>query len=128
MGIQWQPELSTHNREVDGHHQEMFRYIHNLVEACKEERSGEVIVEMVQFLNRYVDTHFSVEEKLLSDSRSPELPEHLRQHEELRGKLSVLTRECAQDGVNLSVVTNTLKLTYLWLKDHIQTMDQKMIP
>ncbi len=128
MKIEWQKELATGNREIDSHHQDMFHKIDDLVEACKERRATPVIAEMVCFLNQYVISHFAVEEQLLLQRNLPGTREHLKQHEDLRARLAILTDECTRDGINLSVITNTLKLTYIWLKDHIQLMDKEMIP
>lgn len=127
MKIQWQPDLATGHLQIDEHHKEMFEKINQLIEACKEKREKPVIVEMLDFLNRYVSSHFAVEEAYWEQHGIQHTREHLRQHQELRTKLDALNQECLHEGVTLAVVARSLNLTYLWLKGHIQKMDREMV-
>jgi hemerythrin len=127
MSIQWHADLATGNSEIDGHHKEILNKINELIGACKEGREKTVVIELLAFLNRYVDSYFVVEEGFLERNGSPNIQEHLRQHFRLREDLKTLITQCAHEGVTLGVVANTLKLTYLWLRDHIQLMDKELI-
>ena len=127
MGIQWHANLATGHSEIDAHHKEILHKIDELIVACKENREKPAVIELLAFLNHYVDRHFAVEEGLMERNDSPNTKEHLRQHDRLREDLRTLIAQCAQEGVTLGVATNTLKLMYLWLRDHIQLMDKEMV-
>jgi len=127
MNIQWRQELATGNNEIDRHHQELFQKIDALVAACKEGREKTVVLDLLGFLQSYVQNHFAAEEQFMAQHNSPNAQEHRRQHEKLRNELEQLATECLREGATLGVVTNSLKLTYLWLRDHIQQMDQVMV-
>ena len=127
MKIAWQAVLETGHSEIDANHKEMFQKINELIIACKEKREKPVVIDHLTFLHKYVHRHFAVEERYMVEHCIPNQDEHLRQHEQLRNNLEILMQECLSSGANLSVVANTLKLTYLWLKDHIQLMDKRMV-
>ncbi|QOX77810.1 hemerythrin family protein [Trichlorobacter lovleyi] len=127
MKIEWHPRLSTGHAEIDAHHREMFEKINELIDACKQGREKPVVLELLTFLQRYVQCHFAAEEEYLTQHGVPNRREHLRQHEELKKQLEKVRTDCAQEGTSLAVVTNSLKLTYVWLKDHIQVMDRSMV-
>ena len=127
MKIQWHPDLATGHHEIDADHKEIFDKINELIVACKEKKEKPVVTELLRYLNRYVHSHFVLEESYLLQQGALNIQEHIRQHDCLRKNLDEITSESMLSGVNLSVVAKTLKLTYLWLKDHIQKMDKEII-
>lgn len=127
MSIYWRDDFATGNDEIDQHHKELFQKIDALVAACKEGREKSEVLELVGFLHRYVQNHFAAEEQFMTQHNSPNTQEHRRQHEKFRNELKQLATECSREGATLGVVTNSLKLTYLWLRDHIQQMDRVLV-
>ncbi len=127
MKIEWHPTLATGDAQIDAHHRAMLERINELVVACKERRETAVVHELLGFLQQYVQEHFAAEESYLRQHQVVNLHEHCRQHQQLKKQLDELEATCGQEGISLGVVTNSLKLTYLWLKEHIQVMDRSML-
>lgn len=127
MNITWRSNLATGHHDIDQHHKEMFQRIDSLVDACRQGGEKAAVQDMLKFLQSYVQNHFAAEERLLKKGTVANASEHFRQHEELRGQLDRLVADFAQEGAALGVVTNSLKLTYVWLKEHIQQMDMTLV-
>lgn len=127
MKIEWHPTLATGDMQIDAHHRAMLEKINELIVACKERRETAVVHELLGFLQQYVEEHFAAEESYLRQHKVANMHEHCRQHQQLKRQLDELEKSCNQEGVSLAVVTNSLKLTYLWLKEHIQVMDCSMV-
>lgn len=127
MKIEWQQDLATGDEKIDRHHKELLAKVQQLVNACKEGREKTAVLQMLDYLANYVDSHFAAEERFLELFRVANTMQHLKQHADFRRSLDKLRADCVKEGVSLAVVTNSLKLTYLWLRDHIQQMDKTMI-
>lgn len=127
MKIEWHPTLATGDAQIDAHHRAMLEQINELIDACKQGRETGAVREMLGFLQQYVQEHFAAEESYLRQHQVVNLHEHCRQHQQLKKQLEELEKTCGQEGISLGVVTNSLKLTYLWLKEHIQIMDRSML-
>ena len=122
--IKWTEDLSVGNDMIDTQHRELFERINNLIDAIKTQTCKLVIGDTTKFLEDYVVTHFSDEEKFMSEMSYPGLPAHKAQHEhfmrefarlkdELRGESSSYTR---------SVLTNQIVVD--WIVDHINQIDK----
>jgi hemerythrin len=127
MKIAWRKDLETGDAHIDGHHQELFQKIEDVITACKQKKEGHEIAGLLTFLKQYVHSHFSVEAQYQARHGYPLCREHSEQHEILVGRLTALEEAYLHEGPILPVVTNALKLTYEWLTWHILQWDKEMI-
>ena len=122
----WRKSLETGNGAIDRQHRELLGKMSDLMLACTEGREKDEVVQLMEFLKKYVQTHFTEEEELQLQHNSPSFRTHKAQHEGLIRKLDELELQYRQEGVTLPVVANALKLTYQWLLEHIYQCDQEM--
>ena len=80
MAITWTEDLETGILEIDKQHQELFKHIDRLLEACKHGAGRDKVQEVVKFLEGYVVFHFGSEEKLMDQYNYPQTKEHKQAH------------------------------------------------
>ena len=80
MSIEWSLDLATGVDEIDKQHKELFQRINNLLEACNHGKGKEEVKKVIWFLEDYVITHFSEEERYMGKYDYPEYSGHKRQH------------------------------------------------
>ena len=73
--------LETGNATIDQEHRELIRAVNKLLDACSEGKGRASMNETIQFLNQYVNQHFSHEEQLQKQSGYPGMPAHRIFHE-----------------------------------------------
>jgi hemerythrin-like metal-binding protein len=63
MGFEWEPSLAVGHEVIDAQHQELFKRVNTLLEACKAGRGKEEILGVMEFLEAYIGEHFRAEEQ-----------------------------------------------------------------
>ncbi len=127
MALNWDDSLLVGNTEIDDQHRQIFVHFERLSLACQEKAGELAIKEILNFMNEYVEMHFSLEEAFMAENRYPKLPEQQEQHAHFRQTVKELQE----------VDTNTLephRLSLLfyqkliqWFIQHIKKLDQEMI-
>ena len=62
--MEWTPNLSVGDPEIDNQHQELFQLVSMLDHAITT-HSPEELGDIIKFLEHYVETHFKEEEDLM---------------------------------------------------------------
>ena len=119
--IQWIPEYSVGNKELDEQHKILF----SMVNEFFQQEGKKAVVATFQNLYSYIDLHFEAEENLLRQINYPETAEHLKKHDELRDKLLLLQQKL--DNYSLDLHHKISFFLYNWLASHIlkEDMDYK---
>lgn len=123
MTLQWTEDLAVGHPEIDRQHRELITRFNNFLDACHQRKGKESLLELLGFLDSYVDEHFRQEERLMEQHAYPELPAHRAQHEEFRRRLALLQDELAPSGPTISVLIHTNKTLLYWLTTHIKQVD-----
>ncbi|MEN9360085.1 MAG: hypothetical protein RL095_1620 [Verrucomicrobiota bacterium] len=110
------------NALVDAEHEELIRLINRL------NHPGQPVHEILERLQEYVRSHFTVEEEFMRCSGYPGREGHCRQHEEFRRHLARIldfARETPQD----EQATTRMMRDYLgkWLTEHICHSDRSLV-
>lgn len=126
LAMQWSTSLATGVDLIDQQHQELIRRINQLLEACTQGKGKEAVGETLNFLEDYVKTHFSAEEKLQRDHHYPEYPAHKQLHDEFIQDVSRLKQEFANEGATLRLVAVINRRVVDWLTQHIMKVDKAL--
>ncbi len=120
--IEWNEGLSVGVPAMDAHHKKLIGLINVLHAAMRSGQARPAIGSALEELAKYVDYHFSAEEKLMKEHRCSGLPEQLSEHATLVRQLTELRQQFAsgQHGLGAEVLT-VLKD---WLVNHIQRKDK----
>ena len=120
MAIEWTEDLATGVDTIDNQHKELFQRINNLLEACTRGKGKEEVKKVIGFLEDYVVTHFSEEEKYMVKFEYPETASHKKQHLEFMDNFLSLKKQFDEEGPGVHIVVITNNLIVEWLKNHIR--------
>lgn len=126
MQIPWTPDLVTGVEEIDSQHQELFRHVEELLNACNAGRGKREVLRTMVFLADYVVRHFAAEERLMVQNGFPGFQEHQANHAAFKATLTGMKARLAEDGVGLPLVLEVNELVVDWLVRHIRKMDQEL--
>ncbi len=124
--IEWTEELATGSAEIDQQHQEIFRRINSLLEACQEGKGKQEVCRVLGFLDDYVVTHFGDEEQYMLQLGYPGFEEHKAQHIEFVKNYVALKKQVEAEGPGLNTVITANRLVVDWLRQHIRKVDTKL--
>lgn len=119
-------DLVTGNNMIDSQHKQLFDAINALLEACSKGQGRAEIGKTLDFLSKYVDKHFSDEEKLQVQYKYPEYLQHKKYHEEYKRVIRELRAELDKSGANVALVAKVNTAIGGWLVSHIKREDLKM--
>jgi methyl-accepting chemotaxis protein len=120
--MEWSDDLSVGVPAMDQHHKKLIDLINQLHEAMKSGKGREGVGIALEELGKYVEYHFSAEEKLMKQHRCSGLPEQQAAHGQLIEKVNALRRDFANGQQGLGV--EVLNLLKDWLVNHIQKKDK----
>lgn len=126
MSIEWTTDLATGVDEIDKQHKELFQRINSLLGSCREGKGKDEVKKVIWFLEDYVITHFSEEERYMGKHDYPEYSSHKRQHLEFMENFLTLKKQFESEGPGVHIVVNINHLVVDWLKNHIRRLDKAL--
>lgn len=122
----WRDYLNTDHPVIDAQHQELFRQITTLTDACRHHDQQHKVAGLLEFLGNYVKEHFSTEEKLLLSIGSPDYLVHKAAHDYFSDLVQTLISRCRIEGESKELTIKTNYIAVEWLTRHICVMDRKL--
>lgn len=126
MAIEWTNDLATGVPEIDNQHKELFQKINNLLDACNHGKGKAKVIKVISFLEDYVITHFSEEEKYMAKYDYPDGLSHKKQHSEFMENFFRIKQQFEAEGPGVHIVLMTNHLIVEWLKNHIRKVDRAL--
>ena len=120
---QQSPDINM--REIDGQHRMLVMLMADLHDVMKYARGTEIIGDVFDEVVEYTNYHFTVEERLMRDSRFPGYLLHKAVHDDVRARLLDLRAQFEKGGRG-AVSTATLRFLREWLISHIAAEDEAM--
>lgn len=111
---------------IDNQHAELFNRMETLVEACVAGSGNEEVLRTIDFLNDYVNTHFTAEEDLQIQYGYPDYSAHKLQHMLFLHRLEQFKTEIAEKGVGVNIVLNINQMLIEWVRNHIMDDDYRL--
>ena len=122
--VNWNPAWETGIHRIDHQHRELLAQFETLLVAIHEHHPDDRIPDLLAFLSRYVDSHFSTEEAHMQATRYQGLAEHKAIHDEMRFQLGRLVEAFSQDASG--VTEEVVQFLTEWLVCHINVEDRRM--
>ena len=126
MAIQWTNDLAVGVIEIDNQHQELFKQINQLLEACHQGKAKESVQEIIKFLEDYVVTHFGTEENFMLQYNYPRFSSHKSQHQQFIMSFAELKNQLETKGPGPHLVILTNRVVVEWLNTHIRNVDKEL--
>lgn len=124
--FRWREEYRINIKEMDTHHERLFRAAKTLDQAMAIGEEGVTLEDIWQFLLDHAATHCAAEEELLRTHGYPELEHHRRQHQKFLE--DVLAMKQRADAGVMPASTDVMSFFKDWIINHILTEDRKYGP
>jgi hemerythrin len=122
---QWNDSLSIGIKQIDSQHQEWIKHFNNTSAAIEANQSQTQIAKTLGFLMDYTETHFTTEEKFMTELSYPGLKEHKARHDELRSALTDLVKDFEEEGATATLADAIDSFLGNYLVRHIQEIDKR---
>lgn len=119
----WNPELSTGYDLFDDEHKQIFDIINELNVAIRKMYVKDKIIEIVDRMVEYTETHFRDEEVEFEKHNYSDKASHMLAHKKFVQKSKEFQRE-VHNNPNL-VAIQTLNFLRTWWRQHIIYLDRK---
>lgn len=126
MAYLFTKDLETGNTLIDTQHKQLFDAINKLLDACAKGMGRSEIEETLDFLSKYVYTHFHDEEQLQQKYKYPDYIAHKKYHDEYKETIKAIAEELKRDGASIIMVSKVNTLIASWLINHIKRQDTKL--
>jgi len=123
--LEWTVEYSTGIPKIDSQHAYLFELANRLARALASGRSDEVLANIVQELNEYVNTHFAYEESVMQQAHYDSLVQHQAMHKKMREQLGEYVVQLQNKTLSAQALSKFLEV---WLTEHILHEDMAYIP
>lgn len=122
----WDAKYSVGVRELDAQHKQLVDMLNELYEAMQSQQGNAILGAIINKLVSYTRTHFTTEERYMSQYGYPDLAAQKREHAMFTDKVMAFKNDFDSGRVSITVsVTSFLKT---WLMEHISGSDKKYGP
>ena len=129
MGITWTPELSVGVEEIDNQHKDLFRNVDHFFEQIRKGNGDGNLANLFTFLETYVATHFSLEEKYMTKFHVDgcgyeDAMMHKAQHRAFLRDFTAYREEFLENGPTPPLVDEFQKWILNWMAGHLGNTDR----
>lgn len=126
MAIQWSTTMSTGVAELDEEHRQLIECINTLTAAMKSGNGRQEVLEILTFLNRYAEEHFTHEEHCMNRLHCPAAKANRKAHSDFLYMVSEMRERVEREGPTwLSMMQLNASLGE-WLRSHILHVDARL--
>lgn len=126
MSFEWTTDISVGIPEIDQQHQELFKRINVLLDACTQQKGKSEVGRFLGFLEEYVIEHFQAEEKVMAERKYPAYAIHKQEHDHFKQRLATIRKEFTEFGATIHVVLLAVRTAGDWLLTHIKKTDKAL--
>ena len=126
MQTAWNPSLATGVNTVDTEHQEIFRQVATMNQAMIDGKGQAELKKIIDFVDDYIVTHFSHEEKIMDDYRCPVAEANKQAHTKFIANFKTLKQKFDSKGASSSLVLDISSMISDWLINHIKQIDSQL--
>jgi hemerythrin len=128
--LTWSEEYATGSPTIDGQHRQLINHVNELgalLNKTNHSRSDiEFIVQFLEFLEDYLDTHFSYEEQCMENYHCPVHGKNKLAHERFRTLFGQYKEHVNREGFRLKLLGDLHESMSSWIADHILRVDTQL--
>lgn len=128
----WTEEYSTGAPTIDRQHRQLINHVNELgrlLNKTNHSRSDiEFIIQFLEFLEDYLDTHFSYEEQCMENYRCPVHGKNKLAHERFKQMYHGYKQNAKHEGFRMKLLTDLHESMSSWITDHILRVDTQLRP
>lgn len=122
--MEWTQDLSVGVKEIDEQHKELIRRMNAFFDSMSHNDKQQKVLEMLTFLEDYVVSHFSQEEKLQLSSGYPLYKEHKKLHTDFIADIKKIKQDIETVGFTVATAAVVGSTLVTWLTLHIRKVDK----
>jgi len=128
----WNEKLATGSPVIDEQHRELIRHLNAfegmLIKTNPTTQDIAIIIEFLDFLEKYVDAHFSYEEDCMERYRCPVHQKNVHAHQQFRDLFQKFKLSARKEGFRLPMLTELNQVINVWIQEHILAVDTTLKP
>jgi hemerythrin len=128
----WTEQFATGSPTIDEQHRQLIRHLNHfealLVETNPTPENLATLIRFLDFLESYVDSHFSYEEQCMESYRCPAHKKNLQAHENFKQTFHQFKLRSQKEGFRLEMLTELNQTINTWVQDHILRVDTQLLP
>ncbi len=121
--VEWEYKNSVDVSIIDEEHKRLINIINNVIVAKQHRNNQKELIEILNEMVEYANTHFKTEERYMIKFKYPEYHYHKEEH--LDFSIKTLAYESRVVSGDHHVAIEILEYLKSWLVEHIQRSDKK---
>lgn len=126
--FQWDERFETGIEIIDKQHRELFKRIDNLALAVYEGKGKSELNKIIEYLETYINDHFTLEERLMYINDYPQYVDHLKKHQNFTVFFEGIAEEMDAKGTDSYLAIRVEKEVRDWWQTHVLQTDMKYVP
>ncbi|MBN2716180.1 MAG: bacteriohemerythrin [Deltaproteobacteria bacterium] len=126
MAIKWDESWNTNIAVIDQQHRKLLNLVNDLSDAMRVGKSKDVMADVLTVLVNYTKTHFSAEERLMTQAKYDDLAGHKKEHDGFVEKINSYAEKVKAGSSAVSI--EMMSFLSSWIIQHIKGTDMKYVP
>jgi len=127
MALEWCDDLTLGIDEIDRQHRAIFDHFNQLSLACHGGHGDAVVLNLLDFLEGHIHTHFETEERLMVQYGYPKRDTQIREHRQFAQDVGELRRKAESDGPSRMLAAQVAGNMVRWVVHHIRNHDTELV-
>jgi hemerythrin len=123
MAIKWEKKYSTGDEEIDYQHQTLFEFLNQFELQLKTQRSEQILREALDFMEDYMQEHFSFEEVCMMKWQCPASEKNKESHRKFSAAFADFKNRLENEGFKDALLNEVHTTVHDWLTGHILHVD-----
>jgi hemerythrin len=132
MMLIWTEKFATGFPEIDEQHRRLIRHVNQLEAMLLKTNPTVEDVQFIgiflDFLEDYIHSHFSFEEKCMACHRCSAHEKNLAAHENFRQMFQRFKAKASKEGFRMELLIDLNQTINVWIQDHILRIDTQLKP
>jgi hemerythrin len=128
----WNEQFATGSPVIDEQHRQLIRHLNRfeglLVETNPTPENLAAIIQFLDFLEDYVESHFRYEEGCMESHRCPAHQKNLQAHQNFREMFQRFKARAQKEGFRTIMLAELNQTINAWVQDHILRVDTQLKP
>jgi hemerythrin len=128
----WTEEFATGSPTIDAQHRQLINHVNELDRLLNKTNPSrediEFIVQFLDFLEDYMDSHFSYEEQCMENYRCPVHGKNKQAHESFKEMFRRYKTDSNREGFQMKLLMELNTTMRSWIQDHILRIDTQLKP
>ena len=128
----WEEKFATGSPTIDEQHRQLIEHLNQfeglVLKTNPTPADITLIIHFLDFLENYVDKHFSFEEQCMESYRCPAHQKNREAHQNFLQLFQQHKRHAQKAGFRVELLVELSRATNHWIQDHILRVDVELKP